>query len=160
MVAVEQVHGILEPLDADFLQRDFAVVPLVLDIDHVGRSLGSVPATACPLGGEKRVFHEHGDRHRTDAARNGRYKRSDFARRREVDVADEPETFFRGRILDGLTPTSMTAAPGFDHVSVDDARLSDGGDQNVGLPRNRGKIARPRMAYRDGRIAVAAREKD
>jgi hypothetical protein len=31
-------------------------------------------------------------------------------------------------------PTSMTTAPGLDHVGGDETRLADGGDQDVGAP--------------------------
>ena len=37
VVAVKDVDRILQTLDADLLKRDFAVIPLILDVNHDGR---------------------------------------------------------------------------------------------------------------------------
>ena len=57
-------------------------------------------------------------------------------------------------------PTSMSVAPGLDHLRRDEAGPADGGNQNVGLPRDRRQVARLRVANRNGGVLVEQQHRD
>jgi len=49
---------------------------------------------------------------------------------------------------------------GLDHLARDEPGAADGGDQNVGLARDRAELCRLRVAYRDGRVALQEQERE
>ena len=102
----------------------------------------------------QRVFQQHGDGHRTDAARDRRDGRGALEGAGEVNVA-APACRRRPRFM----PTSMTTAPGFIH-SPRNRGLADGGDQRRRRRRHlAGQIPGLRVADGDGGAGVGQEQR-
>nr|CUV15163.1 protein of unknown function [Ralstonia solanacearum] len=96
------------------------------------------------LGRFQRVDQQHGDGHRTDAARHGRDMAGHALDAGEVDIAAQ---------LAGIVAVHAHVDDDrarLDHVSRDDVAAADGGHDDVGLAGVGGQIARLAVADGDG----------
>ena len=104
--------------------------------------------------GFDRVVHQHGDRHGADATGHGRDARTPRAHAREMHVAGETVASFFGGIGDAVDADVDDHGAGFHHVGRDKLGAADGGDEDIGLARDRSKIARAGVADRNGGVGA------
>ena len=97
------------------------------------------------------VLH-HGWRHANHAAQHpGAGKKSEYpAERHPIDIADE--LVFSVARIDAIDADVDHHSAGLDPVGLDEFRLADGGDQDVGAPRDPRQIAGARMRHGHGGI--------
>src|SRR5262245_11923872 len=79
------------------------------------------------LTGNQRVVQQHCDGHGADAAGYGGNRAGDIDRGGEIHVADWRDAV--GHTIDAHVDNGRA---GLDHVGFDEARLADGGDEDVG----------------------------
>ncbi len=91
------------------------------------------------------ISQKSGDGHGADAAGDRSDRAGDLRDRLEINIADQ----FVSLAVDTDVEDDGS---GLDHVSGDETRLADRGDQDVGLSNNRGKISRAAVTDRDGRV--------
>ena len=92
-------------------------------------------------------MQQHGHRQQADAAGDGRDLAGHFLDGLEVHVADQP-------VVGAVHAHVDHHGARLDHVGRDELRPADGHDQDVGLARDRGQVARAAVA--DGHRGVAA----
>ena len=100
-------------------------------------------------GGEEGVFEEHGDSEWPHAAGHRGDGGGDLANGIEIDVAAK-------LAVDAVDAHVDHDGAGADHVGSHESRLADGGDQDVGLAGDFGKIFCLAMTDRDGGIGARA----
>lgn len=107
------------------------------------------------FGRQDRVLHEHRDRHRSDSSRHRRDVRRLVDGRVKVDVADEARARLARRVVDEVGPDVDHDRARLDPVALDEARLADRGDDNVGLLDDRREVLCARVALGHGRVFAA-----
>ena len=113
-----------------------------------GEAAGQAELQACRhLAGLEGVGEEHGDGEGADAARDRSDRCCPRAHRLEIDVADQA----LGRAVDADVDHHRAF---LDVIGADETGTADGDHQDVGLPADRGEIARARVADGDGRVLV------
>lgn len=105
------------------------------------------------LEGAEGVVHEHGDGHGSDAAGDGGHVAGLGGEGVEVDIADEAVTAGGVGCFEAVDADVDNGGAVFDHVGGDEVGASDGGDEEVGLAGDFGKVGGAGMADGDGGVA-------
>jgi len=116
---------------------------------------GNAVLLSCCLEG---VFHEHGDGHGSDAARNGCDGAAFGGYAGEIDIAGEAVARFFAGVFDAVDADIDDDDTVFDPIGLDHIGAAYGGDEDIGTAADGGEVFGSRMGDGDGGIGIFCHE--